>query len=87
MNLPTDSDTLDTRTAKEYMLEHRDKIMVLKRADGVAPLGTDFFTVQSVGTHPSGLVVTAIFEHNRRQHLRPADIRRATDSEIAGQKA
>lgn len=61
--------------------------MVLQRAEGVAPQSTDFFTVESVGTHPSGLIITAIFAHNRRQRLRPAEIRAATESEIAAQNA
>jgi len=69
------------------MLEHRDKIMVLQKAEGVAPLSTDFFTVESVGTHPTGLIITAIFEHNRRQRLRPAEVRRATEQEIATRQA
>ncbi len=87
MNLTPPIDPPDTATAKQYMTEHRGKIMVLQKAEGVAPLSTDFFTVESVGTHPSGLIVTAVFEHNRRQRLRPAEIRRATESEIASQKA
>jgi hypothetical protein len=80
------SDSSETVSAKEYMLEHRGKIMVLQKAEGVAPQTTDFFTVESVGTHPSGLIITAVFEHNRRLRLRPAEIRYATDLEIAGQK-
>lgn len=68
------------------MLEHRGKLMVLQKAEGVLPQSSDFFTVESVGTHPSGLIVCAVFEHNRRQRLRPAEIRCATDVEIAAQK-
>ena len=68
------------------MLEHRGKIMVLQKAEGVAPLSTDFFTVESVGTHPTGLIITAVFEHNRRQRLRPAEVRQATEQEIAARQ-
>jgi hypothetical protein len=87
VNLEPGNETPAIGTAKEYMAEHRGKIMVLQKAEGVAPLSTDFFTVESVGTHPSGLIVTAVFEHHRRQRLRPAEIRVATDLEIAAQKA
>jgi len=57
--------------------------MVLQRAEGQPPRSEDFFQVESVGSHPSGLIVTGVFEHNRRQNLRPMDIRRATEVEIA----
>ena len=61
--------------------------MVVQRAEGQSPRSEDFFQVESVGSHPSGLIITGVFEHNRRQNLRPMDIRRATESEIASQKA
>jgi hypothetical protein len=60
--------------------------MVVQRAEGQSPRSEDFFQVESVGSHPSGLIITGVFEHNRRQNLRPTDIRRATDLEIASQK-
>jgi hypothetical protein len=83
---PTPPDeTPESPTAKGYMLEHRGKVMVLQRAEGVAAQDTDFCTVESVGSHPTGLVITAVFAHSRRQRLRPAEIRRATDLEIASQ--
>jgi hypothetical protein len=59
--------------------------MVVQRAER-QPLSEDFFQVESVGSHPSGLVITGVFENNRRQRLRPEDIRRATESEIASLK-
>lgn len=83
MNPTPDGELSDTRTAKQYMYEHRDKIMVLQRAEGIAPLSTDFCTVESVGTHPTGLFVTVVFEQRRRQHLRTKELRRATEQEIA----
>ena len=86
VNPTSASDPSETATAKEYMLEHRGKVMVLQKAEGIVPQSTDFFTVESVGTHPSGLIITAVFEHNRRQRLRPAEVRRATELEIAAQK-
>lgn len=61
--------------------------MVLQKADAqAAPRNEDFFLVESVGSHPTGLVITGVFEHNRRQCLRLADMRRATESEIASHK-
>lgn len=86
VNLTTGSDWVETRTAKQYMAEHRGKVMVLQKAEGIAPVNTDFCTVESAGTHPTGLIVTAVFEHNRRQHLRTGEIRLATDLEIAARE-
>ena len=60
--------------------------MVVQRAEGLPPRSEDFFQVESVGSHPSGLIITGVFEHNRRQNLRPMDIRRATELEIASLK-
>jgi hypothetical protein len=73
-------------TAREYLYKHRGKVMVVQRAEGETPRNEDFFQVESVGSHPSGLIVTGVFEHNRRKNLRPTDIRPATDLEIASQK-
>jgi hypothetical protein len=87
VNLTPDSERSDTRTAKQYMAEHRDKIMVLQRAEGIAPLDSDFCTVESAGTHPTGLFVTVLFEQHRRQNLRTGAIRRATELEIATRPA
>jgi hypothetical protein len=80
------STSIETTTAREYLSEHRGKVMVLQKAEGQAPPREDFFLVESVGTHPSGLIITGVFEHNRRQRLRPVEMRRATELEIAGQK-
>ena len=68
------------------MMEHRGKIMVLHKPEGQIPGAGDFFLVESVGSHPSGLVVTGVFEHKRRQHMRPSEMRRATEWEIASRK-
>jgi hypothetical protein len=76
-------DNVSPVTAQDYLFEHRDKVMVLRKTDGVPLRSEDFFLVESVGSHPSGLIVTGLFEHNRRQTLRPIQIRRATELEIA----
>ena len=80
-------DSASPATAREYMLEHRGKMMVLQKAEGQIPGAGDFFLVESVGSHPSGLVITGVFEHNRRQRLRPSEMRPATEWEIASHKA
>ena len=69
------------------MQEHRGKMMVLQKAEGQVPVSSDFFLVESVGSHPSGLVITGVFEHNRRQRLRTSEMRRATEWEIASHKS
>lgn len=76
----------ETRTAKEYYREFRDRVMVLCGKEGEVPDGRDFFRVESVGTLPNGLLVTGIFEHHRRERLRTETIRPATEGEIAARQ-
>jgi hypothetical protein len=76
------SATSEIGTAREYLYKHRGKVMVVQRVEGQPPRNEDFFQVESVGSHPSGLIITGVFEHNRRQNLRPIDIRQATEVEI-----
>jgi hypothetical protein len=45
----------------------------------------DFFMVESVGVHPTGLIVTGLIEHNRQEPLRLSRFRPATEVEIASQ--
>ena len=80
-NLETAS--AETRTAKDYYKDHRDRVMVVCAKEGQALESRHFFTVESVGTLPNGLLITGLFEHNRRERLRSETIRLATDGEIA----
>jgi hypothetical protein len=77
------SELSETRNAKDYYRDHRDKLMVVCGAEGQALEGRDFFMVESVGTLPNGLLITGLFDHNRRERLRSHSVRMATEQEIA----
>ncbi len=73
----------ETRTAKDYYRDHRDRVMVVCGKEGQALESRHFFVVESVGTLPNGLLITGLFEQNRRERLRSEGVRLATDWEIA----
>lgn len=56
--------------------------MVIQRAEGRSPAASDFFHLDSVGTHPTGLLVTGIFENDRRAHMMASAVRDADCTEI-----
>ena len=73
----------ETRTAQDYYRDHRGKVMVVRGKEGQGLEDRDFFLVESVGTLPTGLLVTGLFDHNRRERLRSHSVRLATQGEIA----
>jgi hypothetical protein len=73
----------ETRTAREYYQDHRDRVMVVCGKEGQPLESRHFFTVESVGTLPNGLLITGVFENNRRERLRSHEVRLATEGEIA----
>jgi len=77
------SEPSETRTAKDYYRDHRDKVMVICGKEGQAPASRDFFLVESVGTLAGGLLITGLFDHARRERLRSHSVRLATEGEIA----
>jgi hypothetical protein len=78
-----ESESSETRTAKQYFQEYQGKVMVVTRAEGQALNSRDFFLVESVGTLANGLLVTGLFDHSRRERLRSHSIRLATADELA----
>ena len=58
--------------------------MVFERSGAQEPSTRDFFHLEDVGTHPTGLLVTGIFENNHRAHMMATAVRDASDAEIAG---
>lgn len=70
-------------TAVAYRKAHTGKLMVICRAEGEPMVASDFFHFDSVGTHPSGLLVTGIFQNDRRDHMLAARVRQANAAEIA----
>lgn len=69
-------------TAVDYRRAHTGKLMVIQRAEGKSPVASDFFHLESVGTHPTGLLVTGLFENERRGHMMASSVRDANRSEI-----
>ena len=69
--------------ARAYRRAHLDKLMVFERSGATTPAPADFFHLEDVGTHPTGLFVTGIFENNRRAHMPVNAVRNATEAEIA----
>ena len=69
-------------TARDYERAYAGKVMIIQR-DGDAPLVTgDFFQLDGVGTHPTGLIVTGLFENGRRSHMMATAVRVANRAEI-----
>ena len=77
------SESSETRTAKDYYRDHRDKVMVVCGKEGQPLQGCDFFVVESVGTIAGGLLITGMFDGNRRERLRSHLARLATEQELA----
>ena len=71
--------------ARAYLRAHTGKLMIIERSEGRERSAADFFHIEDVGTHPSGLLVTGIFENQRRAHMMAASVREANAAEIAWQ--
>lgn len=69
-------------TASGYQRAHAGKLMVIRRPDGRTPIASDFFHIESVGTHPTGLFVTGVFENDRHGHMMSTSVREAEPAEI-----
>ena len=81
---PPEAEQLD---ARGYRRAHAGKLMIIHRAEGTERSARDFFHIEDVGTHPTGLLVTGIFDHNRRGHMLASSVREATAAEIEWQAA
>jgi hypothetical protein len=74
-------------TARDYERAYVGKLMIIQRNDGT-PLATgDFFALEGVGTHPTGLIVTGLFENGRRSHMMATAVRVANRAEIEWRSA
>lgn len=69
--------------ARAYRRAHAGKLMIIERAGGAEHSARDFFHIEDVGTHPTGLLVTGIFDNNRRGHMLATSVREANEAEIA----
>jgi hypothetical protein len=68
--------------AVAYRRAHAGKLMCISREEGRARDLADFFHFDSVGTHPTGLFVTGIFDDSHRRHMRVSLVRDASEAEI-----
>ncbi|MEY2501642.1 MAG: hypothetical protein QOI07_1976 [Verrucomicrobiota bacterium] len=69
--------------ARAYRRAHAGKLMVVEPRAGRELSSGDFFRLDDVGTHPTGLLVTGIFDDARRNHMMATAVRDATLDEIA----
>jgi hypothetical protein len=61
--------------------------MIIQRNDGAPMVKSDFFELDGVGTHPTGLIVTGLFENGRRSHMMASAVRVANGAEIEWHRA
>jgi hypothetical protein len=74
-------------TARDYERAYSGKIMIIQRNDGTPLVTSDFFELDGVGTHPTGLIVTGLFEGGRRSHMMATAVRVANPAEIEWQRS
>jgi hypothetical protein len=70
-------------SARAYRRAHAGKLMVVEPKTGREISAGDFFHLEDVGTHPTGLYVTGLFDNARRDHMIASTVRDATLDEIA----
>ncbi len=68
--------------ARAYERAHAGKLMIIQREEGREPAAADFFHIESVGTHPTGLMVTGRFENAKLSHMMASAVREANASEL-----
>ena len=86
--MTTPSAATETLTpAQNYCRAHAGKLMVVQPTTDRQLLGTDFFHLDSVGTHPTGLFVTGKFASGRLGSMRVSTVRDANEVEIASMRA
>jgi len=69
--------------ARAYRRAHAGKLMVVEPKSGRQISTCDFFRLEDVGTHPTGLFVTGLFDNARRDHMLATAVRDASPDEIA----
>jgi len=74
-------------TARDYERANAGKLMIIQRNDGAPLVTSDFFELDGVGTHPTGLIVTGLFEDGRRSHMMATAVRVANGAEIEWRRA
>ncbi len=82
MNALSDAAPIET-PARAYRRAHAGKLMVVEARAGRELCASDFFHLEDVGTHPTGLFVTGLFDNAKRNHMMASAVRDATQDEIA----
>jgi hypothetical protein len=80
--IPASAASAETITARDYERAYSGKVMIIQRNDGAPLVTSDFFELDGVGTHPTGLIVTGLFENGRRSHMMATAVRVASGAEI-----
>lgn len=70
-----------------YERAHAGKLMIMEPKAAREPVATDFFHIESVGTHPTGLVVTGRFTSGAISSMMESSVREANEAEIASRDA
>jgi len=79
--------SLEKTTARDYERANAGKVMIIQRNDGAPLVAADFFELDGVGTHPTGLIVTGLFENGRRSHMMATAVRVANPAEMEWRSA
>jgi hypothetical protein len=74
-------------SARDYGHAFSGRVMVIDRKKDTPLATSDFFELDGVGTHPTGLIVTGLFENGRRSHMMASAVRVATRDEIEWRRA
>ena len=80
--LPAPAPAAAQLDARGYRRAHAGKLMIIERSEGKERSTRDFFHIADVATHPTGLLVTGIFENDRRSHMMASAVREANQAEI-----
>jgi hypothetical protein len=85
--IPVPAASAEKITARDYERANAGKVMIIQRNDGAPLVTSDFFELDGVGTHPTGLIVTGLFENGRRSHMMATAVRVANGAEIEWRRA
>lgn len=80
--IPLRAASAEKMTARDYERANAGKVMIIQRNDDTPLVAGDFFELEGVGTHPTGLIVTGLFENGRRSHMMATAVRVANPAEI-----
>jgi hypothetical protein len=69
--------------AASYRRAHAGKLMIIQPKTSRPAVPSDFFHLDSVGSHPTGLLVTGVFAEGRVASMMASSVRDASEAEIA----